>query len=235
MATEAELVQSINAFYESAWDKLIYVVSAFGAIFGVIIPIASQFYQKRLVCAEEARLQSLIKSEIEAAKLGLMKELSECNKKEIEINVKKIDDSIDELKNAFDARQVDLNREMGNVRSHLKKELAAALGAVYHVQANHFLSLKIYAHAYTSAIDSMYQYALGMDRQNLRVIGEVMIESIMPGLNSESVASFESSDSVSLTDVIDLIKEKTEPGEFSKMIEHLKNGYASAKKRVVKS
>jgi Tfp pilus assembly protein PilN len=62
--TGLDVVNSVSGFYSAAFDKLFQLVLALGVLFGVILPILIQFYQRRTVRAELAKQLEEKKTEL---------------------------------------------------------------------------------------------------------------------------------------------------------------------------
>jgi hypothetical protein len=69
-----ELINKVDSFYNSAWDKLIIVGSVSLAIIGILVPFIIQLYQKKTLKISEESLKrnidfqaSKIKDEVSAS------------------------------------------------------------------------------------------------------------------------------------------------------------------------
>jgi hypothetical protein len=60
-----EILSKVNEFYDSAWSKLIYLLTGAFAVLGVIMPFAIQHYQTKALRASENEIETKIKKTLE--------------------------------------------------------------------------------------------------------------------------------------------------------------------------
>jgi hypothetical protein len=109
-----DVVNSVNGFYSGAFDKLFGLVLALIALFGVIIPILVQIYQRRVMKVSESELKAEIKNLLEEKKKELMAEIENKLKSEKE-----------NIAESLKANTAIIERKLNNTT-----------GGVYHVQGN---------------------------------------------------------------------------------------------------
>ncbi len=76
LASQVDLVEKVDTFYNNAWDKLILVGSVAFGIVGIIIPLIIQWYQKRALKVSEELLKKDIEIQVSKMKAEIMRELS---------------------------------------------------------------------------------------------------------------------------------------------------------------
>lgn len=74
---DQQLLNQINDFYNSAWDKLILVGVIALTIVGIITPAIIQWYQKQTLKLNEEKLRENLRKEIEISKNQLKLEIEE--------------------------------------------------------------------------------------------------------------------------------------------------------------
>jgi len=70
-----DIIQQVDSFYNSAWDKLIIVGTIALGIVGIIAPLLIQWYQKRTLKLSEDNLREVLRKEIENSKNQLKQEI----------------------------------------------------------------------------------------------------------------------------------------------------------------
>lgn len=71
-----DVLNNVNTFYDSSWNKLIWVVGALLAVIGVIIPLVIQYWQNKKVKTSENLLREEIKLAVNGAKYEIGTEIS---------------------------------------------------------------------------------------------------------------------------------------------------------------
>lgn len=92
-----EILSKVNEFYDSSWNKLLFVLSAAFAILAIIVPIAIQYIQNKSIKASEKELENKIIEEIEKARKEIKNELINALNEKIEEYDIKLKKSNDEL------------------------------------------------------------------------------------------------------------------------------------------
>ncbi|WDO11554.1 hypothetical protein MH928_09435 [Flavobacterium sp. WW92] len=72
---EIDILNQVNEFYNSAWEKLLVVGTIALTIVGIIAPIMMQWYQKRTLKLSEEHLREVLRKEIESSKIQLKEEI----------------------------------------------------------------------------------------------------------------------------------------------------------------
>ncbi|QTL98611.1 hypothetical protein GM661_11875 [Iocasia frigidifontis] len=70
-----EIINKVDNFYNSSWNKLIVILSGFFLILTILVPIFIGWYQKRLFKIEEREIKLFVKEEIEKAKQSLIDDI----------------------------------------------------------------------------------------------------------------------------------------------------------------
>jgi hypothetical protein len=77
---QADIINKVNQYYDSAWTKLIFVLSAALAIIGVVLPLIIQYYQKQRFNRITADLQKDFNEKIQLVTATYSKTKEELNK-----------------------------------------------------------------------------------------------------------------------------------------------------------
>jgi len=108
-----ELINKVDSFYNSAWEKLVLIGTLSFAVVGIIVPFVIQWYQKKTLKLSE----NLLKKEIENQTLKIKGEIVEELSKKVEEKIKEYETKINELNASTNAKafhlQGNLNREKG--------------------------------------------------------------------------------------------------------------------------
>ncbi|UMY65434.1 MULTISPECIES: hypothetical protein [unclassified Flavobacterium] len=71
----SDILEHVDSFYNSAWDKLVLVGTIALGIVGIIAPVIIQWYQKRTLKISEENLRDALRKEIENSKNQLRQEI----------------------------------------------------------------------------------------------------------------------------------------------------------------
>lgn len=96
MKENYELLNYVNEFYNSAWEKLIIIGSVAFAIIGIVVPLIIQWYQKKTLLISEKHLKEQFKDDIKEVKEELREEIRKILAEEIlkfELKIQKLQDS----------------------------------------------------------------------------------------------------------------------------------------------
>jgi hypothetical protein len=163
--TGLDVVNSVNGFYSGAFEKLFQLVLALVALFGVILPILNQIYQRHVMKVRDAELKAEI-----AALLGKTKT---------------------EL---FNSVQEKFNSEKKNITDALKENIATmerrfakAEGYVFHLQGNGNLDVGNFFAAAHDYCQAGKLYCQGEDGSDLMTIINLLGEEILPKLTKEDL------------------------------------------------
>jgi hypothetical protein len=150
MQENLEIINQVNEFYNSAWEKLILIGTIAFAIVGILVPFLIQWYQKKSMNLSEERLKGHIKVEVDKIKDALKIEMKEI----FDIEVSKFEAKIEKIKN---------NSEAG----------------IYHIQGTTELDKKDYQNALQSYITAAKFYVDAEDYLNLQIVLEVIEQSCL--------------------------------------------------------
>lgn len=140
-----EIINQVNEFYNSAWDKLIIVGTIAFAIVGLLVPLLIQWYQKKSMTLNEEKLKNHLNDEVEKIKNALKNDMKEIFDNEII----KFETKIEKIKNSSEA-------------------------GIYHIQGNGELDKKNYLEALHSFIIASSFYIDAGDYLNLQIILEAI-------------------------------------------------------------
>jgi hypothetical protein len=185
-ANEAiDLINNVDSFYNSAWDKLIIVGSlAFGVI-GVIVPLVIQWYQKKTLKISE----ELLKKDIENQTLKLKSELMTEITQTLETKLKKFEEKIDKDNASHNAR-------------------------TFHLQGNSLHNRGLTSQALGDFIIAARDYSYVEDYSNLRSILNFILEDCLPKLSQEEVMDLKISQNCDLDQVLTDIEKRDDKGVF---------------------
>lgn len=92
-----EILSKVNEFYDSSWDKLLYVLGGGFAVLAIAVPLIIQYIQNKSIKASEKELENKIIEEIEKARVEIKNELTvnlNAKIKEYDIKLKKSNDEL---------------------------------------------------------------------------------------------------------------------------------------------
>ncbi len=169
---DIDLVSKIDNFYESAWNKLIYVVSTLLAVVGVVIPLIIQYWQNK----KQKRNSDDLKAEIDAAVFTAKNEIKSLLDQEItgakhDIH-KAIAESRDELSKL-------MNLKISNKIADMDTKLKETENSIYarHFQMGAALS-KNDNESFAMSIVAVEYYSLANESEGQIEILEHLVKSI---------------------------------------------------------
>jgi hypothetical protein len=163
--TGLDVVNSVNGFYSGAFDSLFKLVLALIALFGVILPILNQIYQKQVMKSRDSELKAENATLLEKTKTELLNSIEEKFKSEKET-----------IAAALKKNTVTMERRF-----------ATAEGYVFHLQGNSNLHNGEFfdaAHDYCKASELYCQGDCGAD---LVTVINLLTKAILPRLNKEDI------------------------------------------------
>ncbi|MCO6176065.1 hypothetical protein NHF50_13520 [Flavobacterium sp. NRK F10] len=153
-----ELINKVDSFYNSAWDKLILVGTVAFGVIGILVPFVIQWYQKKTLKISE----ELMKKELENQALTLKAELLD----HININIKK---------------------EIKIFEEKIEKLNASTNAKAFHLQGNGQLANGYKAGALSDYIISADNYIICEDYNNLQTVLRLILEDCLPSLSLEEI------------------------------------------------
>jgi len=138
-----EIINTVTAFYEIAWSRLLWFIGVGGAVIVIIIPIVAQYYQRRLFRVRELKIKTELTEQIH-------KELEIRFSESLANETKKIDEKIASLEKSIDS------------------EVSRALAGVFFVQARLCADKKGYPAAVDSFCRSAKHSLTANDHSNLQ-------------------------------------------------------------------
>lgn len=176
MQNSFELLNQVNEFYNSAWEKLITIGSIAFAIVGVIVPLIIQWYQKKQLKISEEDLENKFKKEIESIKETIKAEINEILKEEVklfEVKIKKIE-------NSSNAKLLHLQGQKHVSSSNFKSALVDFLGsAKFYSRADEYGNLQPMLEMIENTLDKITKE----DIEDIIVSQKYSIKEILEEIN----------------------------------------------------
>lgn len=224
MATKEalELIEKINTLYSGAlsqltmlytetMNQLIMITVSVLAIVGVIIPALVSWLQSRQINREQKLLKTEIDNQIQIALQELRTQHAlETAKKSMEI-------------------QALLDESKQNFAKELERIETGSSAKTLHLQAQHFLTNKVYAEAATCAFSAMTLYVGCSDESNLRRVS-IVAKSALEKIDSKTFQ-----DRVDLEQQIEsaikAISSINSNGRYEDLIDEIRENSKAAKAR----
>lgn len=188
-----DLINKVDLFYNSAWEKLIIIGSVSFAVIGVLMPLIIQWYQKKTLKISE----ELLKKEIENQSLKLKEEILES-----------INKSLEEKINIFEKKVLSIN--------------ASSTGKTFHLQGNGQLSEKNYTGAFNDYVTAAVDYCTCEEYVNLQRVLNLIKENCLPNLSLEEIEDLKISHNCDLEIVLKQITEIDEKGMLRQLIRDIR-------------
>jgi hypothetical protein len=193
MKNEIDIINSVNEFYNSAWEKLIIVGTIALTIIGILVPLIIQWYQKKTMILNEEKLKNHIKQEVEKIKDDLRKEIKET----FENEMKKFEEKIEKIRS---------NSEAG----------------IFHIQAISELDKKLYLESLRSFITAATFYVDAEDYFNLQIVLEVIEDSCLKNITKSQYENIKLTRGCTLENLYEKIHPVDTKGAFTHIINKIK-------------
>jgi len=154
---QANIISNVGSFYESAWLKLIIVIS----VLGIVVPFIIQYFQKDNL----KQVSEFLSKEIKETFNLRIKELENSNKNQIDELSKKVNSELETLKTSYEC---------------ISNELEASL---YYLQGKQSFAARKYASAFNDFIKST-KYWIKSSRNDRVTVMLANIENCIIGMRT---------------------------------------------------
>lgn len=196
-----DIVEKVASFYENAWFKLIYLISAAVAVVGVVIPLVLQFWQRQQLRIAESKI-----------KADAIQSMAEEFKKTEEYLTRLLDEKIK------------------SVSDELSKKIMVIDAGIFHSQALIAVSKNATDEAVRSAIAAAKMYFLGDDCRNAGRALNILNADCLPKINKKTFEQQEDLED-KFKELINVMSEKNINGQYTDQIEQLKKRIKDSKLR----
>ena len=198
--SDLDVLDKVNTFYTSSWDRLIITVSIAFGIVGIVMPLIIQWYQKKTLQLSEDNLKALIISEIENTKEELKSDFS-----------KRLEDVII----TYDAKIENLIYE--------------TYAQAYHLQSRINYDSKKYVDAFIDIIDAGSKYLHAQKYDQVKAILKAIDEIILIEIKPQELKAIKKEYKDSLEETLNTLT-KQDDEEISKSAIDILNKYNSMMK-----
>jgi len=188
-----ELINKVDTFYNSAWDKLVLIGTISFAVIGLLVPFVIQWYQKKSLKVSE----ELLKKEMENQSMKLKAEILEDINNTLEERIKDFENKINELNASITAK-------------------------TFHLQGNGHLADKLYAEALSDYITAAQNYLISHEHHNLQTVMRLIYESCIPNLSGEEINDIKITHDCDLEILLSDLSANDEKGSFTKLIRDIR-------------
>ena len=182
-----ELVEKVNAFYDSAWDRLIIIGTVSFAVVGIVIPLLIQWYQKRTLSLSETQLKQNIKDNIKEEKEKL----------------------IEEITNSIENKFIEYEEK-------IKKMEASATARAFHIQGNNNFSKNLIYNTLADYITACANYIETDNYINLQTLLNEIDKNCLPHVSTEEIEDLKITDGADLMYLINKIDKQDKNGSLLK-------------------
>lgn len=180
-----DLINKVDSFYNSAWNKLIIFGSVAFAIIGILIPFVIQWYQNKTLKISEELLKKEIENQTSKIKAELLGDINIILEERISIFEQKIE-----------------------------KLNASANAKAFHLQGNSQLNIANISGALSDYIAAAMDYLVCEDYSNLHTVLRVISENCIQPLSYEEIMDLKISDNCDLENLLDKLENTDDKGMF---------------------
>lgn len=186
---EIDIVQKVDAFYNNAWNKLIFIITIGFTIVGVIVPLFIQWLQKKSMKASEELLKKEIETRTVEIKENITTEL-----------LQSIDDKFKEYE-----KEIKITRASGIAKASFSE-------GKYNLEKNN------YDRALGDFINSAYSCIESNDHRTLQDVVKSILDNCLPFLSIEEIEDLKISKSGDLNLFLEHLTDKDDRGVFQTII-----------------
>lgn len=211
--TPLQLLERINAFYDSAWTKLVVAGTLLVVIAGFGVPVLLQWYQRKEAERREKQIVKELEDKSEQIRKDIAKEIME----EIRNNLTK----------QFDEERKKTEKTLQDFKSEMKKQADDIQGMIFHVQCYSSEALKDYKDTFIAGVTAIGYYVRSKGELNLgRVLS--MVKDCLKNLSApeidEDITEY-------FQNLLSSLETVNETGRYTDEIKTLKEMFEQAKKR----
>lgn len=218
------VLQNVDQFYATSWNHLIICASVAFGLIGIVFPILIQKYQDWAMRRERQDIRSAIVAQVSA-------EVCDRMGKERVFLEEKIAAATKVLEERLVRDRAELEEGVRKTEENLRKEIAGAIGRVYHVQTNLLINEKGYRVAFHSGIGGLSSYIDAEDHFNLRRLLKVITDMCLSGMTKADVDAIQE-DKEAFHGVLLRIKQGDVKGDFKDALDEAKRAFKGASERV---
>lgn len=157
-ADNLEIIQQVEQFYNSAWNKLIITGSVVFVIIGIAVPIFTYYMKKGALKIQKDKILAEIDEKLKEEKKKLR----------------------EEIKKGYE-------KELSKLKSELDKEIKLVRGFTGHLQASASYDQKNYIEAVKDMLTSLEFYLHANSISNVQVAYDLLIEKIFKFISKKDV------------------------------------------------
>jgi hypothetical protein len=188
-----DLITKVDSFYNSAWEKLVIIVSISFGIVGIIVPFIIQWYQKKTLKISE----ELLKSDIETKALKIKSDL-----------LLEIDNTL-EVK----MKQFDLKLEKHNASSNAKS---------FHLQGVSMIKEGKFSNALSDFVKASEDFLFSENYQNLQRSLKNISHLCIPELSKEEISDLKILDDTDLEKLLSDLETRDDNDMFIDVVREIR-------------
>jgi hypothetical protein len=205
--TGLDVVNSVNGFYSGAFDKLFGMVLALIALFGVILPILIQIYQKRVMKVSESELKAEMATLLAEKKGELFNDVEE----------------------KFEAEKKSIQKQFDGLNKAIEEKFTKTEGYTAQLQANYYLRNNDFPRAALNFSHAALCYCVCDEGQNLMPIVDGLADDCLPQLSKKNLENGDLKENLDM--LLEELRGKNKNGYLSTHIKALEKAMEEALKR----
>jgi uncharacterized membrane protein YgaE (UPF0421/DUF939 family) len=206
-----ELINRVASFYDVAWSQLLWFIGVAGAIVGVLVPLAVQFYQRRLFKTEEAAIKNELAQHLDKLKEELRAEIK------------------GHLTETLTQELAHFDKKLGEKEAALERQASALKGGIYLVQGNTIRTRGTSLLATKSFVTAAGSFMDAEDQRNLQKVLNLTAECLQKVTKAE-LARFPDIEG-SLNSLLDRLRNEDQDGRYANFRESISRELRAAKQR----
>lgn len=206
-----QLIDKVHSYYSDSFTQLMYLTVSILVIIGVIMPFVLQSLQARSFRSEKDSLESLIKGEIQNARIEMKSVIEKMFTKKKEDMQQLLDEKIKAMKQL------------------MEEEVDTAKGGIFFLQGQKLIEKEDYSLAARDMAFAATLYFPGKEDSNGQRALDIFLNDCLPNVVSSDFEEIPDFDNI-INDLLDKIEEKNKNHRFDDDRDSIKRGVAKAKK-----
>jgi hypothetical protein len=198
-----DLLNKVDSFYNSAWDKLILIGTLSFAVVGIVVPFVIQWYQKKTLKLSE----DLLKKEIENQTIKIKEEIIQ------ELN-QKLEEKINEYEEKINVLNASTNAK------------------AFHIQGNIQIEKGFHQLALADYVTAAFDYLICDDYQNLQTVLNSISTNCIAEISIEEIEDLKTMTGSDIFSLIEELEKKNNNGALTRIIRDIRMKLQKAPKTI---
>ncbi|MDD5223877.1 MAG: hypothetical protein PHE84_07790 [bacterium] len=179
-----DIIQKVDAFYNSSWNHLLYIIIIMFGIVGIVVPLFIQWIQTKNFKEEKEDIKNTLESNITNKLKDQLNVNVEQQNNIIQSNLEEFGIKIEQSKELLKTELKDI---VEKTRFDLEKQINDVFGGVFFVQGTMLLAREIHKDSTDSFLAAGIYYCQCDTESNLVRVIDILKDRCFPKLNKKLI------------------------------------------------